>query len=105
MRKKQGACCRKAAHDASNGITGLPPWLIQVTAATFGLDGEWLPAVQAHPAVTSFLQVATLLLGCTLSLLLTVKIGGGRHPWRRQAHQLGLIVLLTAELWSLIVTY
>ncbi|GAB4815576.1 hypothetical protein N2152v2_002622 [Parachlorella kessleri] len=79
--------------------------ILPVTAATFGLDGEWLPAVQAHPAVTSFLQGATLLLGCTLSLLLTVKIGGGRHPWRRQAHQLGLIVLLTAELWSLIVTY
>lgn len=33
-----------------------PPPLLQVAAATFGLDAPWLPTFVVDPVVTEFLQ-------------------------------------------------
>ena len=48
--------------------------LLPVTFATFGLNGEGLPMLVAHPAVIAFLQGVTLIAGVVLSILLTQKI-------------------------------
>jgi hypothetical protein len=75
---------------------------VQVTAATFGLEG-WalgLPTFVVDPVVTEFLQGSTLLFGAALSLVLTRKLGA--RPWAQLAPQCLLIVLFTAELWALI---
>jgi hypothetical protein len=73
--------------------------ILPVTAATFGASGEGLPVLEADHAVTLFLQGATLLLGSSLSLLLTRKIGA--KPWIVLAPQCLTILGLTAELWFL----
>ena len=80
----------------------LPAPAVQVTAATFGLEG-WalgLPTFVVDPVVTEFLQGSTLLFGAALSLVLTRKLGA--RPWAQLAPQCLLIVLFTAELWALI---
>ena len=48
--------------------------ILPVTMATFGLSGENLPILVAHPAVIAFLQGTTLIFGILLSILLTQKI-------------------------------
>ncbi len=47
------------------------------------------------------MQGGTLLAACGLSLLLTRKIG--QRSWGTLAPQCGAVVLMTAELWALIV--
>ncbi len=48
--------------------------ILPVTMATFGLNGENLPVVVAHPAVIAFLQGTVLVFGVLFSILLTQKI-------------------------------
>ncbi len=48
--------------------------IIPVTLATFGLNGEQLPVLVAHPAVIEFLQGATLIFSVLLTIILTQKI-------------------------------
>jgi hypothetical protein len=74
---------------------------LQVGAATFGLDGAWLPVLQAHPAVVSFCQGGTLLFGAAASLGMTRRVAG--QPWRVVAPQCALVAAFTAGLWALIV--
>ncbi|NEN97749.1 MAG: cyclic nucleotide-binding domain-containing protein, partial [Moorea sp. SIO3I7] len=45
--------------------------ILPVMFATFGLSGEGLPVLVAHPAVIAFLQGTTLISGVLLSLFLT----------------------------------
>jgi transcriptional regulator with AAA-type ATPase domain/NAD-dependent dihydropyrimidine dehydrogenase PreA subunit len=48
--------------------------ILPVTLATFGINNLTLPILVAHPAVVSFLQGITLILGVIWSILLTQKI-------------------------------
>ncbi|MDJ0536375.1 MAG: sigma 54-interacting transcriptional regulator [Xenococcaceae cyanobacterium MO_207.B15] len=48
--------------------------ILPVTMATFGLNGDNLPIIVAHPAVIAFLQGTSLLFGVLFSILLTQKI-------------------------------
>ncbi|MDJ0648709.1 MAG: sigma 54-interacting transcriptional regulator [Xenococcaceae cyanobacterium MO_188.B19] len=48
--------------------------ILPVTMATFGLNGDSLPIIVAHPAVISFLQGTTLVFGVLFSIVLTQKI-------------------------------
>ena len=48
--------------------------ILPVTMATFGLNGDSLPVVVAHPAVIAFLQGTTLVFGALFSIVLTQKI-------------------------------
>lgn len=48
--------------------------ILPVTFATFGLSGEQLPTLVAHPAVIAFLQGATLIFAVLLTMILTQKI-------------------------------
>ncbi|MDJ0746372.1 MAG: sigma 54-interacting transcriptional regulator [Xenococcaceae cyanobacterium MO_167.B27] len=48
--------------------------ILPVTMATFGLNGDNLPIIVAHPAVIAFLQGTTLVFGVLFSILLTQKI-------------------------------
>ena len=54
--------------------------IIPVGFATFGLGGEGLPVLVAHPAVIAFLQGTALITGVVLAIVLTQKIA--RQPWR-----------------------
>ncbi len=66
--------------------------ILPVTFATFGLNGETLPVLVAHPAVIEFLQVTTLIVSVLLTVLLTQKIA--RQPMRYLLPQyLGALVL------------
>ncbi|MBF2063873.1 MAG: sigma 54-interacting transcriptional regulator [Calothrix sp. C42_A2020_038] len=75
--------------------------ILPVTFATFGLEGEFLPVVVAHPAVISFLQGFTLILGAFLAVILTQKIG--RQPIRALVWQHLATVILTVTLWQIII--
>ncbi|AOY79619.1 sigma 54-interacting transcriptional regulator [Moorena producens JHB] len=75
--------------------------ILPVMFATFGLSGEGLPVLVAHPAVIAFLQGTTLIAGVLLSLFLTQKIG--RQPFSLLLpHHVGTIVL-GISLWWIIV--
>ena len=75
--------------------------ILPVTLATFGLAGEGLPVLVAHPAVIAFLQGTTLIFSVLLTVLLTQKIA--RQPLRLLLPQhLGAIVL-TVSLWVIMV--
>lgn len=75
--------------------------ILPVTLATFGLTGEGLPVLVAHPAVIAFLQGTTLIFSVLLTVLLTQKIA--RQPLRLLLPQhLGAIVL-TVSLWVIMV--
>lgn len=77
--------------------------ILPVAMATFGLNGESLPVLVAHPAVIAFLQGVTLSAGIILSVLLTQKIA--RQPLRSLLWQhLGTIVL-GISLWAVIVGF
>ncbi|NEO95425.1 MAG: 4Fe-4S binding protein, partial [Moorea sp. SIO3G5] len=77
--------------------------ILPVMFATFGLSGEGLPVLVAHPAVIAFLQGTTLIAGVLLSLLLTQKIG--RQPFSLLLpHHVGTIVL-GISLWWIIVGF
>jgi transcriptional regulator with AAA-type ATPase domain/NAD-dependent dihydropyrimidine dehydrogenase PreA subunit len=77
--------------------------LLPVTFATFGLNGDGLPVLAAHPAVIAFLQGTVLLAGVLLSVVLTQKIA--RQPLRSLFLQHLATIALGASLWAIIVGY
>jgi hypothetical protein len=77
--------------------------LLPVTFATFGLNGDGLPVLAAHPAVIAFLQGTVLLAGVLLSVVLTQKIA--RQPLRSLLFQHLATIALGASLWAIIVGY
>jgi transcriptional regulator with AAA-type ATPase domain/NAD-dependent dihydropyrimidine dehydrogenase PreA subunit len=48
--------------------------ILPISLATFGLEGQGLPILVAHPAVIAFLQGTALIFGVLLSIILTQKI-------------------------------
>ncbi|MEP0753295.1 sigma 54-interacting transcriptional regulator [Trichocoleus sp. Lan] len=75
--------------------------ILPLTMATFGLSGEGLPVLVAHPAVIEFLQGTTLIFSLLLTMLLTQKIA--RQSFRALLPQhLGAIALFVS-LWAIIV--
>lgn len=77
--------------------------ILPVSFATFGLSGEGLPIVVAHPAVTAFLQGASLVFGVILSVILTQKIA--RQSFKLLLAQHLCTVLLAVGMWKVIVGY
>ena len=77
---------------------------VQVAAATVGLEQfgqQHIPGIEAHPAVTAFLQGSTLLASTVASLLLLRQLAG--QPWQQiWPHGVSMAVL-ACELWYLIV--
>ena len=73
--------------------------LIPVSLATFGVSASALSWV-AHPAVITFLQGVTLLMGCLLSIVLTQKIA--RQPLRKLIPHHCVSIGLTALAWQLV---
>jgi NAD-dependent dihydropyrimidine dehydrogenase PreA subunit len=77
--------------------------ILPVTLATFGLGGEGVPVLVAHPAVIEFLQGVTLIVGVVLSILLTKKITG--QSVRSLFWQYLASITLGICLWAVIVGY
>ncbi|AKG24010.1 sigma 54-interacting transcriptional regulator [Calothrix sp. 336/3] len=75
--------------------------ILPVTFTTFGLNGDKLPTLVAHPAVISFLQGTTLIFAVLLSMILTQKIA--RQPIRSLVWQHLGIIGLGLSLWRIIV--
>ncbi len=76
--------------------------ILPVTLATFGLNGEQLPILVAHPAVIDFLQGATLILSVLLTIILTQKIA--RQPIRSLFWQHLAAIGLGVSMWAIIVS-
>lgn len=73
---------------------------LQIATATIGWDSStWMPALEPHPVVISFLQHSTLLAGAGLSALLTLKLTS--KPWTTWLPYPATIAAFTAELWYL----
>ncbi|WP_414756051.1 cyclic nucleotide-binding domain-containing protein [Anabaena sp. CCY 9910] len=75
--------------------------ILPVTFATFGLSGEQLPILVAHPAVIAFLQGATLIFSVLLTIVLTQKIS--RQPLRTLLWQHLSAIILGISMWIIIV--
>ncbi|GAB1544892.1 sigma 54-interacting transcriptional regulator [Scytonema sp. NUACC21] len=75
--------------------------ILPVTFATFGLNGDQLPTLVAHPAVIAFLQGSTLIFSVLLTVVLTQKIA--RQPMLSLFWQHLATVGLGASLWVIIV--
>jgi transcriptional regulator with AAA-type ATPase domain/NAD-dependent dihydropyrimidine dehydrogenase PreA subunit len=75
--------------------------ILPVSFATFGLNGEQLPILVAHPAVIDFLQGATLIFSVLLTIVLTQKIA--RQPWRAMFWQHLAAIVLGSSMWVMIV--
>ncbi|GAB4527780.1 MAG: sigma 54-interacting transcriptional regulator [Pleurocapsa sp.] len=75
--------------------------ILPVTMATFGLNGNSLPVLVAHPAVIAFLQGTSLIVGILLSILLTKKIA--RQPFKYLLSQYIAIALLGIAMWQIII--
>ncbi len=75
--------------------------ILPVSFATFGLSGEQLPILVAHPAVIDFLQGATLIFSVLLTIVLTQKIA--RQPLRTMLWQHLAAIIMGASLWMIIV--
>lgn len=75
--------------------------ILPVTFATFGLQGENLPILVAHPAVISFLQGSVLILGVITSIILTQKIA--KQSFKVLIPQHLSIILITLMLWQVVV--
>ncbi|DBB11723.1 TPA: hypothetical protein ACH3X3_005889 [Trebouxia sp. C0006] len=74
--------------------------ILPIATATIGWDSStWMPALEPHPAVISFLQHSTLLAGAGLSALLTLKLTS--KPWTTWLPYPATIAAFTAELWYL----
>lgn len=76
----------------------------QVAAATVGLEqfGQmYVPALEADPAVTAFLQGSTLMSSTAASLLLLKQTSG--QAWSSILPHATAMLLFSAELWYLIV--
>jgi transcriptional regulator with AAA-type ATPase domain/NAD-dependent dihydropyrimidine dehydrogenase PreA subunit len=74
--------------------------ILPVTLATFGLNGNNLPVIIAHPAVIAFLQGTTLIFGVLSSIVLTQKIA--RQPWKFILPQHLVTILLAISIWQII---
>ena len=77
--------------------------IIPVTFATFGMNGEALPILVAHPAVIAFLQGTTLIFSTFLTAILTQKIA--RQSVRSLLPQHLAAVVLAVSLWAIIVDW
>ena len=75
--------------------------IIPVSFATFGLNGEALPILVAHPAVIAFLQGTTLIASVLLSVILTQKIA--RQSFRLLIPQHLGTIILAVSLWAIII--
>lgn len=75
--------------------------ILPVMFATFGLNGESLPILVAHPAVISFLQGATLIFSVILSIILTQNIA--RQPIRLLIFQHLATICMGVSMWVIIV--
>ena len=75
--------------------------ILPVSLATFGLNGEGLPVLVAHPAVIEFLQGTTLIVSVLLTVILTQKIA--RQQMRSLLPQHIGALVLAASLWVIIV--
>ncbi|SRR5579883_842352 len=76
--------------------------ILPIAFATFGLQGEQLPILVAHPAVIDFLQGVTLIFAVLLTVVLTQKIA--RQPMRSLFWQHLAAILLGASMWAIIVS-
>lgn len=76
--------------------------ILPVTFATFGLNGQQLPILVAHPAVIDFLQGTTLIFSVLLTVVLTQKIA--RQPMRALFWQHLAAIGLGASMWAIIVS-
>ncbi|PSF32242.1 AAA family ATPase [Aphanothece hegewaldii CCALA 016] len=77
--------------------------ILPVTFATFGLHGENLPVLVAHPAVISFLQGSVLILGAITSIILTHKIA--KQSFKLLIPQHLTIIIITLMIWQVVVGY
>jgi transcriptional regulator with AAA-type ATPase domain/NAD-dependent dihydropyrimidine dehydrogenase PreA subunit len=77
--------------------------ILPISFATFGLNGNGLPILVAHPAVIAFLQGTTLIVGVLLSIILTQKIA--RQPFRLLLPQHLITVVLAIGMWQVIVGF
>jgi polyferredoxin len=75
--------------------------IVPVSLATFGLSGEGMPILVAHPAVIAFLQGATLIFSVLLTVILTQKIA--RQPLQLLLPQHLAAVILAASVWAIVV--
>ena len=75
--------------------------IIPVTLATFNLNYTGMPVIIADPAVITFLQGVTLIVGAILSIFLTRKIA--RQPFKILFPQDLAIIVFTVAIWSIIV--
>jgi transcriptional regulator with AAA-type ATPase domain/NAD-dependent dihydropyrimidine dehydrogenase PreA subunit len=76
--------------------------ILPVTFATFGLHGEQLPVLIAHPAVIAFLQGFTLIVSLLLTTVLTQKIA--RQSFRAMLWQHLAAVTLGVSMWAIVVS-
>jgi polyferredoxin len=76
--------------------------ILPVTFATFGLNGEQLPILVAHPAVIAFLQGTTLIFAVLLTIVLTQKIA--RQPMHLLLLQHLAAIALGTSMWAIIVS-
>jgi transcriptional regulator with AAA-type ATPase domain/NAD-dependent dihydropyrimidine dehydrogenase PreA subunit len=77
--------------------------ILPVTMATFGLNGNNLPILVAHPAVIAFLQGCSLIFGVLFSILLTQKIA--RQPFKYLLSQHLATIILAGAMWQIIVGF
>ncbi len=77
--------------------------IFSVSFATFGLSGEALPVLVAHPAVISFLQGTTLIFAVFLSMFVTQKIS--HQPFKLLLPQHLATVVLAISMWWVIVGF
>ncbi|MGF1482149.1 MAG: sigma 54-interacting transcriptional regulator [Cyanophyceae cyanobacterium] len=75
--------------------------IIPIGLATFGLSGEGMPVLVAHPAVIAFLQGSILIAAVILSMVLTQKIA--RQPFKLLLPQHGSAIALGIMFWQIIV--
>ncbi|MEC4893734.1 MAG: sigma 54-interacting transcriptional regulator [Oscillatoria sp. PMC 1051.18] len=75
--------------------------ILPVSFATFGLNGESLPVIVAHPAVVAFLQGTTLIAGVITSMWVTQRIT--RQSFKLLLPQYLGIVVLAATFWQIMV--
>ncbi|MGD2180575.1 sigma 54-interacting transcriptional regulator [Lusitaniella coriacea] len=74
--------------------------ILPVGLATFGLNGEGLPILVAHPAVVAFLQGSVLIFGVLLSVIVAQKIA--RQPLRGMLPQHLAILGLGISFWAIL---
>ncbi len=75
--------------------------ILPVSFATFGLEGEKLPILVAHPAVIEFLQGTTLIFSVLFTIILTQKIA--RQPMAALFWQHLATLALAVSMWIIIV--